>query len=96
MPGELRTGDGYFGKRCTRSATSTSAAGAGITRALETVNDILSKNSLIETRLGMNLGLNYHLGPAVLNAQVFRAKHDYWRGEHQNMTFVHAGMTFVW
>jgi hypothetical protein len=51
---------------------------------------------VIKTRLGMNLTFNYHVDPVVFNAQLFRAKHDYWRGEHQNLTFIHTGMTFVW
>jgi predicted porin len=94
--GVLRTGDGYFGQAMYTVGDVDICAGAGVTRALETVDDVLSENSLIKTRLGMNLGINYHLGPVVMNTQVFRAQHEYWRGEHQNMTFVHAGMTFVW
>lgn len=94
--GVLRVGDGYFGEAMYTAGDVDISAGAGITRAVETVNDVLSQNSLIKTRLGMNVGLNYHLGPVVLNTQFFRAQHQYWRGEHQNLNFVHAGMTFVW
>jgi hypothetical protein len=94
--GELRTGDGYFGQLMYTIGDVDLAAGGGITRVQELATDVINNLSVIKSRLGLNAGINYHLGPAVLNAQVFRAQHTYWLGEKQNMTFVHAGMTFVW
>ena len=93
---ELRKTDGYFGQAMYSIGPVDVAAGAGITRMLETKNDVITEKSLIKTKLGMNLTFNYHIDPVVFNAQLFRAKHDYWRGEHQNLTFIHTGMTFVW
>lgn len=93
---KLRRTDGYFGQAMYSIGPVDLAAGAGITRIMETKEDILSEKSVIKTRLGMNLTFNYHIEPVVFNAQLFRAKHDYWRGEHQNLTFIHTGMTFVW
>lgn len=93
---ELRHTDGYFGQAMYSVGPVDLAAGAGITRILETRDDVLTEKSVIKTRLGMNLTFNYHIEPVVLNVQLFRAKHDYWRGERQNLTFIHTGMTFVW
>jgi predicted porin len=93
---QLRHTDGYFGQAMYSIGPVDIAAGAGITRILETVDDVDSEKSVIKTRLGMNLTFNYHVDPVVFNAQLFRAKHDYWRGERQTLTFLHTGMTFVW
>ena len=94
--GELRTGDGYYGQAMYSFGDFDVAAGGGITRVQTLTSDLVNNLSVIKTRLGMNASINYHLGPAVLNAQLFRAQHTYWLGDKQNMTFVHAGMTFVW
>lgn len=94
--GQLRQTDGYFGQAMYSIGRVDVAAGAGITRILETADDVASEKSVIKTRLGMNVTINYHLEPVVFNAQLYRAKHDYWRGEQQNLTFIHTGMTFVW
>lgn len=96
LAGELRHTDGYFGQVMVSPGPVDVAAGAGITRILETVADVKSQKSPIKTRLGMNLTFNYHLDAVVLSAQVYHARHAFWRGEKQNLSFVHTGMTFAW
>jgi predicted porin len=93
---ELRHTDGYFGHAMYSFGSVDVAAGAGITRIRETTNDILTEKSVIKQRVGGHLTFNYHIEPVVFNAQVFKAHHKYWRGEKQDMTFIHTGMTFVW
>lgn len=96
LAGELRKTDGYFGQVMVSPGAIDVAAGAGITRVWETANDVALQKSPIKSRLGMNLTFNYHFDPVVFNAQVYHARHQFWRGEKQNLTFLHTGMTFVW
>jgi predicted porin len=93
---ELRHTDGYFGQVMVSPGPIDVAAGAGITRILETADDVKSEKSPIKTRLGMNVSVNYHTDPVVVSAQVYHARHAFWRGEKQNLTFLHTGLTFVW
>jgi predicted porin len=93
---ELRHTDGYFGHAMYSLGPVDLAAGAGVTRIRETTNDILTEKSVIKTRFAWHLTFNYHIDPIVFDAQLFKANHKYWRGEKQDLTFLHTGMTFVW
>ncbi len=94
--GELRHTDGYFAQAMVSPGPIDVSAGAGVTRILETAEDVRTEKSPIKTRLGMNVSVNYHTDPVVISAQVFHARHAFWRGEKQNLSFVHTGLTFVW
>jgi len=94
--GELRLVAGWLVQAMFSPGPLDFAAGAGATVIRETVDDVIRENSVIQQRLGLNATINYHLGPVVFNAQYFRAKHTYWRGEQQTMNYLHTGMTFVW
>lgn len=94
--GELRHTDGLLADVMVSPGPVDIAVGYGQTRIRETVDDVNQDRSVIKTKQGYHLTLNYHIDPVVFNAQIFRAHHTYWKGEKQDFNYLHAGMTFVW
>jgi hypothetical protein len=95
--GKLRRVTGAMGQLMYSFATVDVSAGAGVTQVEQTDSDVADQNSVIKSRLGEQLSVNYHLdATVVLNAQYFYAQHIFWRGQIQTLTDFHAGMTFTW
>lgn len=95
--GILRRVTGAMGQAMYSVAGFDFSGGAGITLVQQTASDVTDQNSVIKSRLGEQLSINYHLDTnVVLNAQYFYAQHIFWRGQVQALSDVHAGMTLTW
>ena len=95
--GNLRRVTGYMGQAMYSVAGVDLSAGAGVTMVQETASDVADQNSVIKSRLGEQVSINYHVDAnVVLNAQYFYAQHIFWRGQIQELADVHAGLTLTW
>jgi len=95
--GNLRRVTGYMGQAMYSVAGVDLSAGAGVTMVQETASDVADQNSVIKSRLGEQVSINYHVDAnVVLNAQYFYAQHIFWRGQIQQLADLHAGLTLTW
>lgn len=95
--GDLRRVTGMMGQAMYSAAGFDVAAGLGVTLVQQTASDVAAQNSVIKSRLGEQVSVNYHLDSnVVLNAQYFYAQHIFWRGQVQTLRNIHMGMTLTW
>jgi hypothetical protein len=95
--GNLRTVTGGLGVAMYSFGRVDLSAGAGLTRVQQTSFDIEHHDDVIKNRLGAAGTIVYHIDPSVTwSLQYFRAEHEFWMGQIQQLNFVNSGLDFIW
>ena len=94
--GNLRTVMGALGVAMLTLGRLDLSLGGGLTHVKQTDFDV-AHDDVIKDRLGTAGTVTYHIDSSVTwSLQYFRAQHTFWKGEIQNMNFVHTGLDFIW